>query len=277
MEDQKPTDDVIVEEQAAPSQTAEPVQEEAQQTETTTTDSVTVEEPKEVEQKDDFWKNRSYELERKLGNLTNELPKIIEETLVKNQQPKKEEKYTVSQLEAYAQEHPEHRPWVEEQKLKILEENLSSKFDERRNQDKNELIRQSTFNAVINDGKYSDAFMLNQFGQKVFNPQSPMAVAMDSYLRDPDVAKRPDAWLVAAKLARADVLDVQLGSQGKKLTSLKRQNAQLKQKTLVEGSGVQNVKPTRDAFTEASMKLAQTGSRADAQAAVAEYLKKIRK
>jgi len=269
MEEEKSSDDVIVEESPETSQPE--ATGEAQPAEPT--GDVIAEEP--VEQKDDVWKNRAFELERKLGNLTNELPKIIEETLVKTNKKPEEAKYTVSQLEQYAQEHPEHRPWVEEQKLKILEENLSSKFEDRRNQDKAELVRQQTFQSVVNDPKFSDAFILNHMGQKVFNPQSPMAIAMDAYLRDPDVARRQDAWAVAAKLARADVMDMQIGKKDLKLTTLKRQNAQLKQKTLVEGDSVKNVRPVKDSFTEAQERLSRTGTRKDAQVAVAAYLDRI--
>jgi hypothetical protein len=224
--------------------------------------------------KDDFWKNRSYELERKLGNLTSELPKIIEDTLTKTTQ-KKEEKpqYTVAQLEAYALEHPEHRPWVEEQKAELLEKRFEEKLKTEEVRRQNEQIKNQAIQTVMSDGRYSDMFTVLPTGQKVFNPASEMTQRMQAYLADPRVNSNPDAFLIAAKLARADYVDSAVARKEQNLSNLKRQNAQLKAKTMVEGSGSNNTLPVRSNYDIAKENLAKTGSRKDAQSAVEEYFR----
>ena len=263
------TDDVIVEdavqneEPISDSGVTTEVQEEVQQT--------------EEETRDDFYKNRSYELERKLSNLTNDIPKIIEENLAKqntnNQQEQKE--YSIAELEAYALEHPEHRPWVEEQK-----ETKRQKQWEKLLRDKDQEVELKQRKAqseqkVLNDPKYAEAFVTVN-GTKVFNDNSPLAHAMYGYMQDSRVKGLPDALEVAAKLARADLIDQSVQTKEQKLTTLKRQNTQLKQQTMVESAGVVDMAPVKDSFQKAQERLSQTGNRRDAEDAVKEYFKKIR-
>lgn len=267
------TDDVIVDGQ--PEVKNEEAKVETTETQTPTGDVTTEETKVETpESKDDFWKNRSYELERKLGNLTTDLPKIIEETLTK-QSTKQEQKqeYTVAQLEAYALEHPEHRPWVEEQKAELIEKKFEQKLQLADSKRQQEHMRAQSVQTVFSDPKFSDMFVTLPTGQKAFNPQSEMARLTEQYLADPRIKGQPDELLVAAKLARADYIDRTVATKEQNLNSLKRQNAQLKQKTMVEGTGSNDVKPVKSSYEAAKENLAKSGSRKDAEAAVAEYLK----
>lgn len=222
------------------------------------------------------------EWRRKYEGLVDNLPKLIEEQVTKVQQPKERE-YTVSELESFAQQNPEHRPWVEEQKLKLIEDRIGKRFDEQRKADvervKHDQIRSQAEQQVVNDQRFSEAFIVNANGAKTINPQSKLAQLMSSYMEEMrrDGINRPDAILIAAKLARADLLDVQNPQTEQKLDSIKRQNQQLKSKMMIEGGGQQTGQSLKDSFVEARERLAKTGTRKDAQMAVREYLRKIRK
>lgn len=222
------------------------------------------------------------EWRRKYEGLVDNLPKLIEEQVTKVQQPKERE-YTVSELESFAQQNPEHRPWVEEQKLKLIEDRIGKRFDEQRKADvervKHDQIRSQAEQQVVNDQRFSEAFIVNANGAKTINPQSKLAQLMSSYMEEMrrDGINRPDAILIAAKLARADLLDVQNPQTEQKLDSIKRQNQQLKSKMMIEGGGQQTGQSLKDSFVEARERLAKTGTRKDAQMAVKEYLRKIRK
>lgn len=222
------------------------------------------------------------EWRRKYEGLVDNLPKLIEEQIMKTQQPKERE-YSVSELESFAQQNPEYRPWVEEQKLKLIEDRIGKRFDEQRKADvervKHDQIRSQAEQQVVNDPRFSEAFIVDANGAKTINPQSKLTQLMSSYMEEMrrDGINRPDAILVAAKLARADLLDVQTPRTEQRLDSIKKQNQQLKSKMMIEGGGQQTEQSLKDSFVEAREKLSKTGTRKDAQIAVKEYLKKIRK
>lgn len=276
MEQLNTTDDVIVDDVA--------VDEVVDQT----TDSVTIEGQddsqvevveKQPEERDDYYKNRSFELERKLSNLAENIPKIVEESVIKSSQTKKqtEEIYTTAQLEQYALENPDNRPWVEEQKAKNLKREFKEMLNEDKKAQKQVALKQQSETRVLNDQRYAEAFVQTPNGQKQYNPNSPLAHAINGYMNDPRIKGLPDALEVAAKLAYADNIYKSNGTKEEKLTTLKRQNTKLKQQTMVESGGVQQVPQTRDSFQSAQEQLAKTGNTKDATLAVKEYLRKIRK
>ena len=79
MNEETSSDDVIVEEA-----TDDVIVNQEEQVEETTETPPVSEEETPVE-RDDYYKNRSYELERKLENLTTELPTIIEQAVTKKE------------------------------------------------------------------------------------------------------------------------------------------------------------------------------------------------
>jgi hypothetical protein len=160
--------------------------------------------------------------------------------------------------------------------MKAIQDSFDERLNARDAQRQAEMVQTQVFNTVTTDPKYSEAFITDNRGMKTFNPNSQLAVQINNYLQDPRVKSQPDALLLAAKLARADLLDSQVGKKDAALTSLKRQTAQLKQKTLTEGGGTNNVMPVKDGFQEAQERLSKTGSRKDAETAIAEYFKKTR-
>ena len=273
MKQKNTTDDVIVEEQEAvveqTDQTTGDVITEGQETEQQEAEQQTT---TEEAPKDDKWKNRSFELERKLNNLTTDLPKIIEENVVKATSKTKEEKeYSIAELEAYALEHPEHRPWVEEQKETKRTKQFKSMLDnEKAEQHKVQVKLQSEQRTLANP-KYSEAFV-KQGGQTVLNPESKLAHLIHGYMNDTRLNGQPDSLEIASKLAYADYVDQSVQEKESKLTSVKRQNAVLKQKTMVDGGGVNDSTPARSDFALANERLSKTGNRKDAEAAVKAYM-----
>lgn len=263
------TNDVIVEQEQA--QTEQP-NVEVKEPEQPTSD-VTA----EAKERDDFWKNRAMEMERKNQNLVDNLPNYIEEALKKNNKPQESE-YTIEQLEAFAQSSPENKPWVEAKKAEILEKRLTQTVSSLINKEKEvqqaEFKKREALNQVINDPKYAEAFSVDALGNKVWNTGSKMAQLIGYYLQQPELVNRPDGVALAAKLARAEVLDSQISDGTKKLSTLKRQNEKLKSKTLVEGSGVPAQSKAKDPYQEAAERARQTGRVDDTQKAVAEYLKR---
>lgn len=268
-EESSPSTDVKKVEETTP---ASSVQETAEQ--------VSQEQGQALQDVDEYgvpWKNRAMELQRKLADTAESLPKMIEETLAKKQaQPQQE--YSIAQLEAYALEHPEYRPWVEEQKEvlreKRIEEKLTKKQEEDRKVQQNENARQNAERALLNDPRYSEAFVELPNGQKTWNPNSRLTQLMSQYMNNPRLKGDPEAVLIAAKLARADLLDSTAPQSQQALSSLKRENEKLKSKTMVEGSGVQLQQQVKDTFKEAVSNFKKTGSKEAQKIAVREYLKR---
>jgi hypothetical protein len=265
------TDDVIIDqvEPQAPETTGDVIAEEQVDLQPQEIDNASVKET--PESRDDYWKNKSYELDRKLNNLTAELPKIIEDNIVKATSNKQQEKkYSIAELEAYAIENPEHRPWVEEQKESIRKEEWAKMLRADKEEQQKVFLKQQVEARVLSNPKYADAFV-KQGGQTLFNPQSELAQRMHSYMNDSRLNSQPDALEIAAKLAYADYIDNQVKDKEVKITNVKRQNAVLKQKTMADGGGTNDNTPVRSEFDVAKERLAKTGNRKDAEAAIKAY------
>lgn len=270
MENENPTDDVIVEKEVVENQEQ-------------TTDGVTIDaqetQQQEVEvqpeDREDYWKNRAHELERKQSNLVDNLPKMIEETIIKTTKKEESQKeYSISELENYALEHPEHRPWVEEEKSKVQEKKFRKLLDAEKKEQVQLNRKHQSEMKILNDPKYADAFVSDASGAKVFNSQSPLAHAIHSYMNDTRLKGQPDSLEIASKLAYADLVDKSSNKKDETVDNLKRQNTKLKQSTMVEGGGVINNVPTPDPYENAVNNLRKTGNRKDGEVAVKEYIKK---
>lgn len=226
------------------------------------------------------WKNRAFEWQRKNTELTENLPKIIEETLQKtlqaNQQPQKKI-YSIAELEAFAQENPNYRPWVEEEKAKLIQENINksfeSKFLAKEEEVKKQSIKQQTEQTVLQ--QYPNMFLRDATGRPVWNQNDPMTQLVGQYLQDPDLKNHPRGLEVAAKMAYAD-----LAAQGKAVhiqqsQQLKAQVKSMEKKVMPEGGGSPVPTSNVSAFKKAQERLAQSGNLKDAREAVGEYFKAI--
>lgn len=219
--------------------------------------------------------NIEAEWRRKYENLVEKLPTMVEEAV--NKKPQQEKKYSIAELEAYALDNPQYRPWVEEQKEKIREEKIAARLEEQRKSDEtaryNEQLRIQAEQAVSNDPRFADAFTTDVRGMKVWNQNSKLTQMIAAYINEPELRNRPDRVLIAAKLARADLMDSTVPQVTQQLQSLKRQNTVLKQKTMPESGGVPVQAPAKDPLREAQERLAKSGTEADAQKYLSEYFK----
>lgn len=221
------------------------------------------------------YKNRYMEVQRKLADLTDNLPKIIEDTIVKKQAPQEQE-YTIEQLEQIALENPNLRPRVEAEKARLLEQRINKQFEERDKraeaQRNFELVRMRTEQEIMNDPALKDCFTTNALGQKQWNVGHPLTGIIADIMRAPEVANRPDGLRVASDIAFGRYMREQLANNGKKTQTLQATIKREQKKTLVEG-GVPTGSITGDSFSKAKAQLAKTGSKQDAQMAIKEYMK----
>jgi hypothetical protein len=225
------------------------------------------------------WKNRAFEWQRKTQELSEKLPEIIQGELQKFktdfQQPQ-QRKYTIAELEAFALQSPEYKPWVEEQKAKLLQEQMMTaieeKFKTREVETKKMTTRQQAEATVFKT--FPNMFTKDQFGNVTWNNQDPMTQRVAQYMNDPELRDNPRGLEVAAKMAYADLSMSGIPIQRQKEQAMKTQMKSLEKKVMTEGGGkpvVQSASPMRKSLE----RLAQTGSTKDAQQAVAEYFKNI--
>jgi hypothetical protein len=224
------------------------------------------------------WKNRAFEWKRKNEETIERIPSLIDEAFKNNFQQygkTQQREYTIAELEQFAQANPDHRPWVEEQKFKLLEERQAKRIkqetDAERQRLLNEQYRGQAFNYVANT--YPELFVKNQKGEILgVNQQSPMKAVIDRYMANPEFANNPFGLRVAADAAYGEVLRSQQGANQLKEQKLKAEVAHLQKQTLVEGGGkasVQSVPEHRKAIDKAK----QSGKIQDVADAIGAILK----
>jgi hypothetical protein len=211
--------------------------------------------------------------------MVDSLPKIIEETISKSS-PKQEAapQYSIEQLEVFAEqtEDVNSKLWAKAEIKKLEEQRFAKIIDERVGmveQKKNFEIRKNEVEReVSNDTRYSDAFATDASGRKVWNNNSPLTQLAANYIKDPDIARRPDGLSIAMKLAYADYATMKTGVAVQKVESLKKENNKLKQSTLVDGGSNIQV-PKSNPLTQAKEELAKTGSKSALRTLVQAQLK----
>lgn len=224
------------------------------------------------------YKNRYMETQRKLAELSDNLPKIIEETIAKkSQRVPEQQEYTVEQLEQIALQNPNLRPQVEAEKMKLYQQATARQIEERdrkiESQRQNELLRMRTEQEIMNDQALKDCFTTNALGQKQWNMAHPLTNMIGEIMRNPDVANRPDGLRIASDIAYGRYMRDVVSNNGKQAKVMQAAVKREQKKTLVEG-GTPNGSVGGDSFTRAKNELAKTGSKQAAKNAVLEYMKK---
>ncbi len=224
------------------------------------------------------YKNRTFEWKRKYEETVDKLPSLIEEAVKSSVQQygqAPQRKYTIAELEQFAQQSPEHRPWVEEQKASLLREQLTNEFErkiksveEKKNA---EFRKQQSFSYVATN--YPEVFVRNQNGQVIgINNQNPMAQQINVLMNDPRFANDPEGLVAAADIAYARVSRSQMGANQMKEQKLRAEVKHLQKQTMVEGGARQNVQAVPE-YRKAIEKAKQTGSIKDVQAALSAMAK----
>ncbi|HHI04320.1 MAG TPA: hypothetical protein ENL45_02125 [Candidatus Woesearchaeota archaeon] len=230
----------------------------------------------QVEEVDEMgvpYKNRFMEYKRKYEEL-NQKVQTLEQQL-SQPQTAQQRKYTIQELEAYAQANPEFRPWVEEEKAKILKEELLKATEEKVKQAEAqraaEIKRQQALQYVINN--YPDAFKKSADGKIVdWNPAHPLTKQIGILMQDPRFANDPEGLIAAADIAYARYMRQQTPKIQAQIKQVSMENKQLQKKTLVEGGSAQpqeSATPVRKTIE----KVRQTGSIKDASQAMKEIFK----
>lgn len=240
-----------------------------------TTDTASNVESKEVDERGVDYKNVAMEYKRKLEQTTERLPQIIQEEIRRANEQNSKQKYTVQELEQFAQDNPQHRPWVEAEKFKLLKEELeqsqNQRLDSERKQMEASRNRKEAEDYVVS--KYPEVFVKDNAGRvQGWNNNHPMTQLIADYMSVPDIKSRPDALKWAAKLAYADYLDMKAPTTEKKVKALKTEVKKIQQRTMTEG----NTRPaaqSSDTRKSAIEQLSRTGSEKDGRAAVREILK----
>lgn len=217
------------------------------------------------------WRNVAMEHKRKLEELSERLPELIEQGFQKYGTKAQEREYTISELESYALENPQHRPWVEEQKAKLLLKNVQKELDTKLQADKKqkeaETKKQQALQYVM--ANYSEAFVRNPQGQIVsWDNNHPLTAQIGQLMRDPRFANDPEGLVAAADIAYARLARQNQGAHIQKEKALKDEIKSIQKGTLIEGGGKassQVLPKTRAAID----KLKQTGSVKDAVEAIA--------
>lgn len=225
------------------------------------------------------YKNRYMETQRKLAELSDNLPKIIEDTLAKRQnQPQPQQEYTVEQLEQIALQNPNLRPQVEAEKLKIYQRETAKQIEERdkklESQRHAEVVRMRTEQEILNDPALKECFTTNALGQKQWRREHPLTAKIAEIMRNPELANRPDGLRVAADIAYGQYMREVVANTNGKAKAMQAAIKREQKKTLIEGGASTGSSAGGDEFTKARNELAKTGSKTAAQKAILAYMSK---
>ena len=220
------------------------------------------------------WMNVAKEKERKLEELTSSLPNMIEEAISKATSKKEEApKYTVSQLEQYAIENPEYRPWVEEQKEILRTEQIAKTVESRLAAEKAQMAEQQTRNQAYGhvQSNYPELFVKDKAGNVRWDMNNPVVANIRGYLGDKRIGSQPDGIVVATKLAYADYYRNNATSLKTKAKLAESSLKKEQRKTMVSSSTAQVSDPS--VYEQAMNRLRTKGDKNAARIAIKEILK----
>jgi hypothetical protein len=219
------------------------------------------------------YKNRYMEMQRKFKNLEDKFEKIQTQT---TKQPETQ-KYTAEQLRAFAisTDDANNRAWALNELEKVSEEKFNSVVENKlstiQKQQREDNIRLQTFNGVVT--RNPDMVVKDSNGNIVgFNTTNPLYNRMDFYMRNSEIASRPEALEIAEAFAYRDIAHAQKPVINNTIQKQANQIKSLQKKTMVEGSGKNsNVKvSSRQAAVDRAK---QTGDIKDAANAMGAILR----
>jgi len=250
----------------------------------TTTEQAQTTSPQETDQTvqpvnadvDEFgvpWKNRAMEWKRKSEETIEKMPHLIDEAIKSSFQQygkPQEKEYSIAELEQFAINSPEHRPWVEEQKAQVIRKQLTKeveeKFKAQDSQKEAAIKRQNSFNWVATT--FPETIARNAQGQPIgVNNNSPLVQEINRIMQDPRFANDPEGLIAAAEIASARLSRSQQGVNQQKEDKLKAEVKHLQKQTLVEGGQKTNIQAI-PAHRVALEKAKQSGNLKDVAAAL---------
>lgn len=224
------------------------------------------------------WKNRALEWKRKAEESFEKLPSLVEEsvrTALSQSGQTQQRDYSIAELEQWAIQHPESRPWVEEEKEKIRIKKLTGEIEARlqtdRKRQETEIKKQNALKFVMET--YPECFIKDASGRITsWNNSHPMTQQIGSIMQDARFTGDPEGLAAAAEMAHARFLRGQRFASQQKENQLKAEVKNLQKKTLVEGGERSSVQAKTSADV-AFERLQKTGSMKDAKSAILEHLK----
>jgi hypothetical protein len=230
-----------------------------------------------VDEKGVPWMNRYYEEQRKTKELVDNLDTKMSELLSKQSTQAQPKEYSISELELFAINNPEHRPWVEEQKAQVIQKNVSKITQQEiqavEQKKTAEIKRKDSFNYVVNS--YPECFVKDNLGNLQWNNQNPIVQQIGFIMNDPRFKNDPEGLIGAADMAYGRVARMQSSQTQSKVKSLQNNLKKVQRGTMSEGSGKSAVKVQKDEFAAAKERLMTKRNDKDAAtAAVKAYLKK---
>lgn len=233
----------------------------------------------EVDEKGVSYKNRYYEMKRKLEESVESIPNLIEKKLSefnpnKQTQASQPQEYTVSQLEEFAKERPEYRAWVEEEKAKIVAKNAAKEveksFEAREKVRVEAEKRAKVYEKIQND--YPNLFVKDGSGRAIgWDNSNPVVRDIAILSQDPRLKDDPEGLIIATELAHYRQLKNSQAVQQKELKTVKAKAKELEKKTFVEGASGKPAQSVKDPVRSAIEQAKQTGNKRDVQNAIAAY------
>lgn len=229
------------------------------------------------------WKNVVKEKERKLNELVDKLPEMIEQKFQEVKSPTKQQEYTVDQLETFAIEHPEYRGWVEAQKQELLLKKFESRLEEKLRAEKqateSERVKAAAFQYVAEN--YSEAFKKDKSGRMVgWDDSHPLtskiAEVYETY-GNGVLKNHPDGLRAAADIAYGLVAKTKAPSIQRQVSKVTAETKKLQQRTMPEGDGTSGqASKSSDDASSALQRLRETGDDKDAQKAIGAIWEKYK-
>ena len=223
----------------------------------------------EVDERGVPLQNVAREYQRKFEKTQEELAQMKEVlSQIQKNTTKEEQEYTIADLEAYKQQHPEYSAWCEQEKAKIMQRDMLKAWREETAKERAEMEakqrQQQELQYVAT--AYPQMFNRTPNGQITsWNTKEPLTQITTQYLQ------QGYSLAVASKLAYADIAQNGLSQASKQAVKQKAELGDLQRKVTVEGGGV-NSAPGNPRM-EALNVLKQTGDKKAAGLVMREILK----
>lgn len=227
------------------------------------------------------YKNRYEEIRRKYDQVVDSLPQVIEQTISQklnnfNQtQEQTKTEYSVQDLERFAQEKPEYRAWVEEEKAKLIAKQAADALEERFNaKEKAREVndrKQQSWTKLTSD--FPEYFVKDSYGRMVWDNANPTVRQIALLMQDDRLKNDPEGLYWATEIATARTLRQSQALQAKEKSQLKNKVKDLQKKTMVEG-GQKPQAIQKDDLRDSIEDLKKTGSKKSLSNAVSAYFRR---
>lgn len=219
------------------------------------------------------WRNRAAEWKRKVGDVAESLPDLINNAVQTSMQKQDKLQYSIEQLEQFAAEtdQPGNAAWArgeirrmeKEGQAEVVKREINSWKQE---QSDRETVRNS-FNYAV--AQYPECFVRDKSGRITgqWNNNHPLTQGIAIIMQDPRLKGNPDALAIASDIAYGRFIKSKAGQSAAANSTLKNEVKSLQRKTLVE-PGTKTVTRIATPHRKAIDKFKQSGSLKDATEAM---------